>query len=436
MEQQNDFSWNPGNSNNNVTGVAKNALAAFEGINVVVDIIKLPLTLLVFSILAAMAKVSVNLSCLIVLLSVGSSAYFSFRAYRQLKELKADDERSFAQVPIIMQRYKALQKTSSLPGLLLFIYLVIKILLSQSNFPLTNAFDQIILYGALILSLISIINEWYRASAYAKISQQNLSKAQVLQATNIIDKKILLGYSLLLLPVFYGVIYLAWTQSRAATDNLHLILLIIAFAVTLFPLLVYVTLRRVSSLQLQDEPANPLPVVTVPEQASQAAPAPLQPQNNILGALYGVVNNSSALQGYSVLGAGKVFHPENTLLFTPQGILLWKVPVFGAGKIMDNENFQTDNFVWNRSEIKQKAEEMLGQYTVDQILSSDPDNKLVAYDTLSSLLLFEHGIINVPRLELITKTGEKSSYLFIDRSPIPQLKESLSTILGQVFSVK
>ena len=131
--------------------------------------------------------------------------------------------------------------------------------------------------------------------------------------------------------------------------------------------------------------------------------------------------------GMSVLGSGKTYYPENTLLITNYRILLIQVPITGGNKIVGETDYVPQNFFYNRGELSQKGEEVLKMNSLSQILKLATND--VLYNDIKTLTLKQTQII-------IEKTaGEKLSYVFMDREYIDSLKQLFQLYLKEKFII-
>jgi len=128
-----------------------------------------------------------------------------------------------------------------------------------------------------------------------------------------------------------------------------------------------------------------------------------------------------------VLGSGKTYYPENTLLITNYRILLIQVPITGGNKIVGETDYVPQNFFFNRGELRQKGEELLKTNSLPQILKLATND--VLYNDIKTLTLKQTQII----IEKVS--GEKLSYVFMDREYIDSLKQLFQLYLKERFII-
>lgn len=149
--------------------------------------------------------------------------------------------------------------------------------------------------------------------------------------------------------------------------------------------------------------------------------------------IFGILKTSAGLSdlkvfGSSFLGVGKIFYPENTILFTDQRLIFIQVPVSGGNKIIGGTDYVQYNFFYNREEIRQKGKELFEEKPIKNILVYAIDD--VSYNEIKKLTLNK-------TLILIEKVnGEKFQYLFLDKEYIDIIKDIGKKYLKDKFFEK
>lgn len=156
----------------------------------------------------------------------------------------------------------------------------------------------------------------------------------------------------------------------------------------------------------------------------------------IAGSVFGITKTSTGFKdffkplGFGILGSGKMYYPENTLLVTNYRILMIQVPITGGNKIVGETNYVYGNFFLNRGEIRQKGEELLRTNSLPQILKLATND--VLYTDIKILTLKKTQIIQI----IVEKTtGEKLRYIFMDREYIDPLKQLFQLYLKDKFII-
>lgn len=151
--------------------------------------------------------------------------------------------------------------------------------------------------------------------------------------------------------------------------------------------------------------------------------------------IFGIIKTAASfkdkfkLHGFSMLGAGKRYYPENTLFITNHRLLFVQVPVTGGNKIIGSKDYVSENFFYNRSEIRKKGEEMLKTMTISQILPYAMNDFL--YSDIKKIILKWNTQIIIEKIN-----GEKYSCAFLDKEYAKPLKKILSSYLKEKFMEK
>jgi hypothetical protein len=133
--------------------------------------------------------------------------------------------------------------------------------------------------------------------------------------------------------------------------------------------------------------------------------------------------------GTLVLGSGKRYFPENTLLVTNYRLLFIQIPVSGGNKIVGDTDYVEQNFFFNRAEIRQKGEEILKTYSLSQILRLATND--ILYRDIKTLTLKQNHQIIVEEL-----AGQRISYSFWDKEYFDSLKRLFRFYLKERFVQK
>ena len=155
----------------------------------------------------------------------------------------------------------------------------------------------------------------------------------------------------------------------------------------------------------------------------------------IVFSIFGILKTAASFKdifkpfGSATLGAGKTYFPENTLFVTNYRLLLVQVPVSGGNKIVGEVDYVQNNFFYNRSEIRQKGEQMLKTMGLTQILSYAMNDFL--YSDIKLVTLKGNAQIIIEK-----NNGEKYSCTFLDKEYAEPLKKALSFYLKEKFTQK
>jgi len=145
-------------------------------------------------------------------------------------------------------------------------------------------------------------------------------------------------------------------------------------------------------------------------------------------AIFGILTTAVDMKGVfkvfgsSSLGVGKIYNPENTLLITNKRLLFIQVPLTGGNKIVDQTDYVTQNFLYNRGELREKGEQLLKEKTPQQLLEYATSD--VVFSDIKTVTLEKAKII------IEKNNGEKFAYAYLDKEYLDILKVKFKEILG------
>lgn len=154
----------------------------------------------------------------------------------------------------------------------------------------------------------------------------------------------------------------------------------------------------------------------------------------IVGAVFGIIRVESGLKnifkpmGLSILGYGKTYFPENSLILTNYRLLMIQIPVSGGDKIIGKISYVPQNFLFNRAEIKEKGEQIIKTNSLQQVIQLTTNE--ILYRDIKTVILKQTKII-IEKL-----SGDKLEYVFMDREYVEPLKKILSFYLKDKFIAK
>jgi len=158
------------------------------------------------------------------------------------------------------------------------------------------------------------------------------------------------------------------------------------------------------------------------------------PNEQIVGYVFGIIKIATGFKdmfkprGLSFLGSGKIYFPENSVLITNYRLLMIWVPVSGNNKIVGEIDYGSQNFFFNRKEIREKGEQILKTNSLSKIIDLATND--VLFNDIKTITLNKTKII-IEKLN-----GDKLGYLFMDREYIEPLRKILSFYLKDKFIVK
>jgi hypothetical protein len=433
---QNNFNWNPADSSNTIGKFTKTAFA-FGEIGSLTSGLFTELIFVMAGIYFSISTQSNSWFIIIILVSAVLSLASNLFAFLKIRSIKdVDSVSGFIEVFKTAQLCKAFQSITSGVSFLLVGYLFFKRffidLFSYSIYGKTT----IILAAACVLLffLAGGIIELFRLWGYTKAKEKVSSKTEAMQYIAVTNEKVDMFSFAQFIP-FFGLFYLmlkplipiiSQTPDSASLYFVAGVILVGGFVV--MPVLNFIRLKRIKSINLSTF-SDPTPV----NSSQPINIAAVDPSEKTLLSLYGIWNADS--YGVEILGKGERKMPENTMVITNKRFIFLKIPVFGAGVLMDGVDYSTENNLWNRAEIKAKAEEMLAKESLNKIIASDKDNYEIVISDIKLIKLVKKGWINVPRLEIHLNNGKMHKYLWVDKEYPKLLEENLPNILNERFGI-
>jgi hypothetical protein len=285
-----------------------------------------------------------------------------------------------------------------------------------ANLPIKTESLKYILFVFVIFRVFEFIMKLVRYNWIKKLKETD-DFAQVNQEYVLIEKKLELikfipGMSIILLLIFLiGIPY--WIP------------LIFAGFMLLMVLLSIIELKRIKNVQFENKGID-----------SSIVQHKIENYQNeqIAGAVFGIMKTATGFKdmfkpmGSSVLGSGKTYFPENSLLLTNYRLLMIQIPVSGGNKIVGKNDYVSQNFFFNRGEIRQKGEQMLKTNSIPKFLQLATND--VLYRDIKTVTLKQTKII-IEKL-----SGDKLGYVFMYREYIEPLKKLLQFYLKEKFIEK
>lgn len=416
---------NPFSEQSTLSGLAKKGELLGEGFSFV-TIIKNVIFLLVLAfVLAIFFKISVS----IIAILIGTEVLITAIAgYIKVKKIKAvysigtqDNAQSYRTILITSEYYELIKAVFGLTASIISVSLVFALFSHEiSNFVIQNIPFQpgLLKYFILVFVIFRLFDFIVRFVRYGWIKNLKISDdlAQVNQEYQLIGKKL----ELIKFIPGMGVILLI----------LHLIgiplfiPLIFGGFMLLMVVLSIIELKRIKNISFDDKKIDTSVVQhTISEYQDE----------KISGSVFGIMKTAAGFKdifkpfGMSVLGSGKTYYPENTLLITNYRILMIQVPITGGNKIVGETDYVPQNFFFNRGELRQKGEELLKTNSLSQLLKLATND--VLYKDVKTLILKQTQII------IEKASGEKLSYVFMDREYIDSLKQLFQLYLKDRFII-
>lgn len=439
-EDQNKLQWNPMDSRNTIGGFAKTTSVFEEVTNLASSIVGQFIYVLFITYLVAETDGPIFLN-IIAIVSTVIGLWIQYRAYKAIRNLANEDTvEGFSMLYQLRWRYKVLKSIFFLPLTLIFVYILNRWFLQQWMGAFYQEISSVwLLVGIVLYSFVNAAIDMLHYFQYKRHLPKAGNKTQVTQIAALIDEKISLVSSIVQTPLFVVLVILFSVPLLKNIPGLTsiigiwsiIVLVFVGISFILMPILSVITIKRIQSMDFSkfSEPEKP----QNSEQSVSATLNRISDSEPKLAVLYGIWNTKS--YGVEVLGKGKQYLPENTLIITPNRLVLLVVPVFGAGTVMGGIDYTSNTNIWGRGDIKAKAEDLFAKQTLDEIVGDNEGSFALPFDEIKEVKLVKKGFVNVPRLEIQTADGQKRSYLWIDKEYLNQIENLLPGLLGDRFIV-
>jgi len=415
----------PFSEQSTLSGLAKKGELLGEGLGFTTIIKNVVFLLILAFVLVGYFKISAFIVAILIGTEILITLIAGYIKIRKIKSIYAigtlDNAKSYRNILITGEYYELIKAIFGVEANIISVVLVFLLFSREiTNFVIQNIPLQagLLKYFVLIFVVFRLFDFIVRLLRYNWIKnlKENDDLAQINQEYQLIGKKLELikfipGMSVILLVIFLVGIPLY-------------IPLIFGGFMLLMVVLSIVELQRIKNITFDNKQIDTSVV--------QHAIVEYQDEQ-IAGSVFGIMKTASGFKdvfkpfGMSVLGSGKTYYPENTLLVTNYRILLIQVPITGGNKIVGETDYVPQNFFFNRSELRQQGEELLKTNSLSQILKLATND--VLYNDIKILTLKQTQII------IEKTTGEKLSYVFMDREYIDSLKQLFSLYLKEKFIV-
>jgi len=412
---------NPFSEQSTLSGLAKKGELLGEGLSFTTIIKNVVFLLILAFVLVGYFKISASIVSILIGTEILITLIAGYIKIRKIKSIYAigtlDNAKSYRNILITGEYYELIKAIFGVGANIISVALVFLLFSREiSNFVIKNIPFQIGLlkYFILVFVVFRLFDFIIRVIRYNWIKNLKESDdlAQINQAYQLISKKLELikfipGMSVILLIIFLvGIPFY--------------IPLIFGGFMLLMVVLSVVELKRIKNITFDNKQIDTSVVRHVIAEYQD---------EQIAGSVFGIMKTAAGFRdvfkpfGMSVLGSGKTYYPENTLLVTNCRILLIQVPITGGNKIVGETDYVPQNFFFNRGELRQQGEELLKTNSLSQILKLATND--VLYNDIKTLTLKQTQII------IEKMTGEKLSYVFMDREYIDSLKQLFSLYLKE-----
>ncbi|GEM_PF-1418138 len=352
---------------------------------------------------------------------VGLVSISKLRAVYSLNSV--DDAKGFREILVVNEYYKLVKSIIGVIAnfvslILIFWFFRNEILgfISESSFAnihLRNVPLNYLIYVFILLRLFEFFMNLIRYRLIKKLKVSD-NFAEVLQDWTLIDKKLYLVKQLPGISIFLIVLLLVDIPIYVPIFFVGIVALMVLISIT--------ELKEISKADFNNTKVDSSLVKTKLN---------IYKNEDIAVSIFGIMNVASDFK--SILTPwgsrnpyiGKVYYPENTLVITNCRLLFIQVPVTGGNMTLGSMDYVQSNFLYNRSEIRKKGEQILRVKSVQNILKYGLKDFL--YRDIKTLTL------NKMEIYIEKFNGEPSKYLFLDKEYIDPLKKALRFYLKSKF---
>ncbi len=439
---------NPFSKKGNLTDLVKKTELIREGANLISIIRNILGIFIIAFLLNSFLKIPIQLIIIFAwteLLVILTNFSYTFTKIQSIKVIGTQkDAESYLKILLISEKYDTIKTGIATVETFIgtcFIFFIINSNILKLNIPFNiQLFILCFLLASVVSRLFTFIMSLTRYNLIRKIAPSNdfakINKDYVLIGLkmNIVRDLLVIAIMIIILMTLFLLFsdfiisYLSYS-----TDPLIFLIgpiLIISFFLML-DILSYRRLKKVDFNNNQAADTNNNPII--------AGPADYTAQyqdEKILGSIFGISKSVASFKdiftkkvgSYSVLGTGKNFAPENTLLITNYRLLFIQVPVSGGDKVINGVDYAQENFLFNRSNIQKNGEEMLKNNSIPQLLPLIRNE--ILYKDIKNL------IINKYIIRVETEKGDKLRYAFMDKEYLGLLDKILPEYLGTKMTSK
>lgn len=416
---------NPLSEQSTLSTSAKKGMLLGEGLTFRTTIKNVVFLLILAFVLVQHFKVPASVVVILVGTEILTSLILGYIKIRKIKSIHAietvDNAGGYRNILIKSEYYELIKAIFGLVSNIISVALVFLFFSSEidnfasQNIPLESSLAKYLILIFVFFRFFDLIVKLLRYSRIKNLKESD-DFAEVDQEHQLIEKKFeLINF----VPGISAVLLIMFLMGVPPY-----IPLIFAVFVLLLVVLSLVELQRIKNITFDKDQID-TSVVQHPIVEYQ--------DEQIAGSVFGIMTTASSFKdvfkptGISVLGSGKTFYPENTLLVTNYRILLIQVPIAGGNKIVGETSHVSQNFFFNRGELRQKGEELLKTNSLSQILKFATND--VLYNDIKTLTLKQ------TQITIEMTTGEKLSYVFMDREYIDLLKQLFSLYLKEKFII-
>lgn len=348
--------------------------------------------------------------------------YVKIKKLKSIYNIKAQDNaRSYRKILIINEYYELIKSLFGVIASIISVSLIFIFFSKELSSSVISALPKagLLKYFIPVIVIFRLFEFIMRLIRYSRIKNLKESDdlAKVNQEYTLIAKNLELirfvpGMSVILLflfliglPVYITVFFAGLTL--------------------LFILLSIIEIKRIKKINLDNKNIDPSVLQHKIEKYKN---------EQIAGSIFGIIKTAVSFKdalnpfGSSFLGSGKMYYPENTLVVTNCRLLFVQIPLSGGNKVIGNTEYVSQNFFFNRGELRQKGEQIIKTNSLSEILSLATND--VIYNDIKTLTLKPFKII------IEKSNGGKLAYTFMDKEYTDLLKRMFKFYLKDRFIEK
>ena len=405
---------NPFSKESTLSDLMKKSELLKEGFGFV-TIIKNVLFLLLLSFILFNFKLPISLIVLLIFSQLFITITVSFIKLRELKAIYAidtkDNARSYWKILMTNEYFELIKyifsltvRISNIALVYIFFYRDLMIFVSR-YIPFPIEFIGIFVLISIFFVILHILVMFYRYSMIKKLQKYD-DLAKINLEYQLLEQRLTLIYMISAMSLILLVLFLIGLPSH--------ILLIFCCISFIFFIISIIELKRTTNVSFDYQKVDPW-VISHPIKEHQG--------EQLAGSVFGVLKVATGLGDFlkpfssSFLGTGKTYFPENTMFITNLRIILIQIPISGGNKVVGEVDYVTNNFFYNRGELRQKGMELLQSNSLNDLLKFATND--VLYSDIKLITLKPYKII------IEKMNGEKLGYTFMDNEYNDLLKKLL-----------
>jgi len=123
--------------------------------------------------------------------------------------------------------------------------------------------------------------------------------------------------------------------------------------------------------------------VNLDEKTNISNTIPIGTDEKVINYIVGIMRSGLGLRGFEILGAGKIYNPENAILITDNQVIFITVLVEGADKLISGTDIAMWQWLLSKNNIEEKLKDLLASNSLSQIVNMNQGNFSMSLNKLN-----------------------------------------------------